>query len=76
MEVEVPADFAIPTCDHCGEEWLSVRQSQALDVVLEALTLRSLSDLHLSSSPSWPEPPSSKGEWSISSVSRRAICPT
>jgi NMD protein affecting ribosome stability and mRNA decay len=35
MEVEVPADFSIPTCDHCGEEWLSVRQSQALDGVLE-----------------------------------------
>ena len=35
MEVEVPADFAIPTCDRCGEEWLSVRQSQALDGVLE-----------------------------------------
>ncbi|MGD0839478.1 MAG: hypothetical protein ABSB49_22815 [Polyangia bacterium] len=35
MEVEVPADFSIPTCDHCGEEWLSVRQSQALDDALE-----------------------------------------
>lgn len=36
MEVEVPKSFLIPTCDHCGEEWLSVRQSEALDVVLEA----------------------------------------
>jgi hypothetical protein len=35
MKVEVPADFMIPTCDHCGEEWLSVRQSQALDGALE-----------------------------------------
>jgi len=45
MEVEVPADFAIPTCDRCGEEWLSVRQSQARDGVLETGTRRSLSGL-------------------------------
>jgi hypothetical protein len=36
MEVEVPASFAIPTCDQCGEEWLSVRQSEVLDSALEA----------------------------------------
>ena len=36
MEVEVPANFAIPTRDQCGEEWLSVRQSELLDDTLEA----------------------------------------
>jgi hypothetical protein len=35
MEVSVPGDFAIPTCDHCGEEWLNASQTTALDAALE-----------------------------------------
>jgi len=35
MELDVPADFSIPTCDNCGEEWLSVRRSRTLDRALE-----------------------------------------
>jgi hypothetical protein len=35
MDVTVPQDFAIPTCDSCGEEWLNATQSKALDSALE-----------------------------------------
>ena len=35
MDVLVPADFSVPTCDSCGEEWLNASQSKALDSALE-----------------------------------------
>ena len=35
MEVAVPSDFAIPTCEACGEEWLNESQSKVLDAALE-----------------------------------------
>ena len=43
--LDVPADFEIPTCDHCGEEWLEADRADELDNVLhgqyvERLTAR------------------------------------
>lgn len=35
LTLTVPADFAIPTCDHCGEEWLDPDRAEALDATLE-----------------------------------------
>ena len=31
----VPAKLAIPTCDHCGNEWIDPRTAQALDRALK-----------------------------------------
>lgn len=31
----IPADFEIPTCDHCGAEWYGEDIAEALDTVLE-----------------------------------------
>lgn len=31
VDLPVPADFQIPTCDACGEEYLTVAMSEALD---------------------------------------------
>ncbi len=36
MEVALPADFAVPTCDKCGEEWLSASRAGAMDKALES----------------------------------------
>lgn len=35
QEVPIPADFEIPTCDHCGNEWIDEDTAEALDRVLE-----------------------------------------
>ena len=31
--LDVPADFEIPTCDHCGEEWLEADRADELDKI-------------------------------------------
>ncbi len=31
----VPDDFLLPTCDHCGAEWINESTAQALDEVLD-----------------------------------------
>jgi hypothetical protein len=31
----VPATLAIPTCDHCGNEWIDPKTAKALDEALE-----------------------------------------
>lgn len=35
LEVPVPADFPIPTCDHCGAEVVGFQLAEKLDAVLE-----------------------------------------
>jgi hypothetical protein len=35
MMLDVPADFEIPTCDACGEEWLDPKRADALDELLQ-----------------------------------------
>jgi hypothetical protein len=45
MDVPVPADLSIPTCDSCGEERLNASQSKALDLALEQAYGRELSRL-------------------------------
>lgn len=35
MMLEIPADLLIPTCDHCGEEWIDESTSRLLDRALE-----------------------------------------
>lgn len=32
----VPSTFAIPTCDHCGNEWIDPKTAAALDEALQA----------------------------------------
>lgn len=39
----VPATLAIPTCDHCGNEWIDPKTAEALD---EALQDAYSSELH------------------------------
>jgi NMD protein affecting ribosome stability and mRNA decay len=34
--VPVPATLAIPTCDHCGNEWIDPRTAALLDEALES----------------------------------------
>ncbi|OGQ81276.1 MAG: hypothetical protein A2289_04300 [Deltaproteobacteria bacterium RIFOXYA12_FULL_58_15] len=36
QRIEIPKSFEIPTCDHCGTEWLDQKTASALDKVLEA----------------------------------------
>jgi len=36
VTLSVPADFEIPTCSNCGEEWLDPDRAEALDAVLDA----------------------------------------
>lgn len=36
MLVSVPADLRIPTCDHCGAEWIDEEAALAIDQALEA----------------------------------------
>lgn len=31
----VPATLSIPTCDHCGNEWIDLKTARALDKALE-----------------------------------------
>ncbi len=31
----IPADLAIPTCNHCGSEWIDAATAKALDAALE-----------------------------------------
>jgi len=35
LSLVVPADFEVPTCDHCGEAWLDPDRAEALDDLLE-----------------------------------------
>jgi hypothetical protein len=42
LTLVVPSDFEIPTCDHCGEEWLDANTANALDSVLAELYLDAL----------------------------------
>ena len=37
MMLEVPAKIAIPTCDHCGEEWFDETTTEKVDAALEDL---------------------------------------
>jgi len=34
-DLEIPAELAIPTCDHCGEEWVDAATSARLDDALK-----------------------------------------
>jgi hypothetical protein len=36
MSVPVPADLRMPTCDHCGAEWVDEEVAVAIDQALEA----------------------------------------
>lgn len=33
--LEVPVHFEIPTCDHCGEQWLTPEKAEALEDILQ-----------------------------------------
>ncbi len=33
----VPADLVIPTCDHCGEEWMTPEDAARIDAAMEAV---------------------------------------
>lgn len=33
----VPADLMIPTCDHCGDQWLSPADAKRTDAAMEAV---------------------------------------
>ena len=35
IEVTVPADLAVLTCDHCGEEWITPEDAKRIDTALE-----------------------------------------
>ncbi len=35
MELEIPSDVEIPTCDNCGAEWMDRLTAQAIDKALE-----------------------------------------
>jgi hypothetical protein len=36
MELEIPEDIKIPTCDNCGAEWMDRAVAKAIDQALEA----------------------------------------
>ncbi|MDB4967101.1 MAG: hypothetical protein JWN44_2790 [Myxococcales bacterium] len=40
VQIELPADFAIPTCDHCGAETLDAAGGARLDTMLMTEYLR------------------------------------
>ena len=45
MELEIPKDVEIPTCDNCGAEWMDRQTAQTIDHALERVyrdTLRAL----------------------------------
>jgi hypothetical protein len=33
----VPSTLAIPTCDHCGNEWIDAKTARALDAALQGV---------------------------------------
>jgi len=35
LALEIPTEVPIPTCDHCGSEWIDEQTAAALDEVLE-----------------------------------------
>ena len=45
MEVEVPAELEIPTCDNCGEEWTNASDAKTLEAALEATYMGTLRGL-------------------------------
>lgn len=44
-DLEVPADLVIPTCDHCGVEWMDDEVAQRVDTALEPLYRKRLSGM-------------------------------
>jgi len=42
--LEVPAELAIPTCDHCGAEWYNDEHADAFDAAVAALHGRLLAE--------------------------------
>ncbi len=45
LMLEIPAEFAIPTCDHCGEQYLDPERADSLDDVLAVQYREYLSSL-------------------------------
>lgn len=45
LTLPIPATLEIPTCDHCGAEWMGDSAAEALDASLEAEYRRRMRDL-------------------------------
>jgi hypothetical protein len=45
LTLPVPATLEIPTCDHCGTEWIGDTVAEALDTALDAEYRRRMRDL-------------------------------
>jgi hypothetical protein len=37
FDLDVPADFEIPTCDRCGCEWFDTATAEAFDATMEPI---------------------------------------
>lgn len=44
-DLEVPADLVIPTCNHCGVEWMDDEVAQRMDTALEPVYRKRLSQM-------------------------------
>jgi hypothetical protein len=45
LELDVPADLAIPTCDHCGMEWHNDATAERFDEAMEQVFRRELTGI-------------------------------